>query len=55
MLYVKNLEFEEKPNYEMMRGKFKQAIQRIHPSKKDELLTDWQISRKAKRDDKKRE
>jgi hypothetical protein len=37
MLYVKNLEFEEKPNYEMIRGKFKQALLRIHPNKKDEL------------------
>jgi hypothetical protein len=53
MLYVKNLEFEEKPNYEMIRGKFKNAMQRIHYNKKDEVQTDWQISRKAKREEKK--
>jgi hypothetical protein len=37
MLYVKNLEFEEKPNYEMIRGKFKNAMQRLHYNKKEEV------------------
>jgi hypothetical protein len=55
MLYVKTLEFEEKPNYEMIRGKFKNAMQRIHYNKKDEVQTDWQISRKAKREEKKQQ
>ncbi len=50
MLYVRGLEFEEKPNYEMIRGKFKNMILRIHPNKKEELLTDWQLLRKLKRD-----
>jgi hypothetical protein len=53
MLYIKTLEFEEKPNYEMIRGKFKQALQRLHLNKKDEILTDWQIDRKLKREEKK--
>ena len=53
MLYVKNLDFEDKPNYEMIRGKFKSAMQRIHYNRKDEILTDWQIERKAKREEKK--
>ena len=53
MLYVKGLEFEEKPNYEMIRGKFKNILTRIHPNKKEELLTDWQILRRIKREEKK--
>jgi hypothetical protein len=53
MLYVKGLEFEEKPNYEMIRGKFKNILTRIHPNKKEELLTDWQLLRKIKREEKK--
>lgn len=55
MLYVKNLEFEEKPNYEMIRGKFKTAMQRVHYNRKDEIMTDWQITRKAKREEKKQQ
>ena len=55
MLYIKTLEFEEKPNYEMIRGKFKQALQRLHLNKKDEILTDWQIDRKLKREEKKQQ
>ncbi len=55
MLYVKNLEFEEKPNYEMIRGKFKNAMQRLHYNKKEEVQLDWQIARKAKRDEKKQQ
>jgi len=53
MIYVRGLEFEEKPNYDMMRGKFKNILSRIHPNKKEELLTDWQLLRKIKRDEKK--
>jgi hypothetical protein len=52
MLYVRGLEFEEKPNYEMIRGKFKNILMKIHPNKKEELLTDWQMLRKIKRDEK---
>ena len=53
MLYVRGLEFEEKPNYDLIRGKFKNILTRIHPNKKEELLTDWQLLRKIKRDEKK--
>jgi hypothetical protein len=53
MLYIKNLEFEEKPNYDMMRTKFKLVLARLHQNKKEELLTDWQIHRKAMREEKK--
>lgn len=53
MIYVRGLEYEEKPNYEMMRGKFKNVLGRLHPNKKEELLTDWQLVRKLKREEKK--
>lgn len=53
MMYVRSLEFEEKPNYEMMRSKFKSVSNRIHTNKKEEILTDWQIVRKTKREEKK--
>lgn len=52
-MYVRGLEFEEKPNYDMMRGKFKSVINRVHTNKKEEILTDWQVLRKAKKDEKK--
>lgn len=55
MLYVKNLDFEDKPNYEMIRGKFKTAMQRTNYNRKDEIQTDWQIARKAKREEKKQQ
>lgn len=55
MLYVKNLEFEEKPNYDMIRGKFKQAMGRLQYNRKDEVQTDWQVARKNKRDEKKQQ
>ena len=52
MLCVRGLEFEEKPNYDFIRGKFKNVLQRLHPNKKEELLTDWQLLRKIKREEK---
>jgi hypothetical protein len=41
MIYVRALEFEEKPNYEMIRSKFKNVLSRVHTNKKEEILTDW--------------
>jgi hypothetical protein len=53
MIYIRGLEFEEKPNYEMLRLKFKNAQNRLVTNKKEEFLTDWQLARKMKRDEKK--
>jgi hypothetical protein len=50
---VRSLDFEEKPNYEMIRGKFKNIQNRLHIKKKEEVQTDWQISRLKKREEKK--
>ena len=55
MLYVRGLEFEEKPNYEMIRNKFKTILSRVHPNRKEELVTDWQLLRKIKKEKKKGE
>lgn len=55
MIYVRALEFEEKPNYEMIRSKFKNVYNRIHINKKEEIFTDWQIVRKNRRDQRKKE
>lgn len=41
MVYIRGLEFEEKPNYEMCRGKFKNVLNRLHTNKKEEIVTDW--------------
>lgn len=53
MVYVRGLEFEEKPNYEMIRGKFKNVLNRLHTNKKEEIVTDWMQLRRAKREEKK--
>lgn len=53
MMYIKGLEFEEKPNYEMLRLKFKNCMNRVNTNKKEEFLADWQILRKNKREEKK--
>ena len=41
MIYVRGIEFDEKPDYEMLRGKFKNAFNRINTNKKVEIVTDW--------------
>ena len=53
LIYVRSLDFEEKPNYEMIRGKFKNIQNRLHLKKKEEVQTDWQIVRLKKREEKK--
>ena len=52
MIYIKSLDFEEKPNYEMIRGKFKLVFNKLHTNKKEEVLTDWQLLRKQKKEEK---
>jgi hypothetical protein len=49
LLYIKNLEFEDKPNYEYIRGQFKHCYNK-QPFAKEESITDWQLLRKQKRD-----
>ena len=53
MMYIKGLEFEEKPNYEKMRNSFKSAYNKQGFGKEDHLM-DWQIVRKMKKLEKKK-
>lgn len=50
MIYVKGLDFEEKPNYEMIRGKFKAVLMRLHTNRKEEVPLDWKVLREKKRE-----
>ncbi|CDW91547.1 casein kinase i [Stylonychia lemnae] len=52
LLYIKGLDFEQKPNYEYIKNIFKEIYVKQH-FKKTELLFDWQIIRKRKREEKK--
>jgi uncharacterized protein YbaA (DUF1428 family) len=52
MIYIKGLDFEEKPNYDMIRGKFKSVLMRLHTNRKEEVPLAWKIIRDKKREDK---
>ena len=45
MLYVRNLEYEEKPSYEMIRGKFRKVLSEMHHNRKEEVPLDWKVLR----------
>ena len=55
MLYVRNLEYEEKPNYEMMRGKFRKVLNELHVNRKEEVPLDWKVLRDKQRENKRQE
>jgi hypothetical protein len=55
MIYIRGLDFEEKPSYEMIRGKFKDILMRLHTNRKEEVPLDWKILRDKKREDKKQQ
>eukprot|EP00347_Sterkiella_histriomuscorum_P020683 403336876 len=50
LLYIKGLDFEQKPNYDYIRNMFKEIYNKKHFPKTD-FLYDWQIVRKKKRED----
>ena len=49
MLYIRGLSYKEKPNYEMIRGKFKSILMRLHKNRKEEVPLDWKILRDKQR------
>lgn len=55
MLFVRNLEYEEKPNYEMMRQKFRKVLHDLHQNRKEEIPLDWRVLRDRLRDHKRQE
>ncbi len=55
MLYVRNLEYEEKPSYEMIRGKFRKVLNEMHHNRKEEVPLDWKVLRDKLRENKRLE
>ena len=55
MLYVRNLEYEEKPSYEMIRGKFRKVLNEMHHNRKEEVPLDWKVLRDKQRETKRQD
>jgi hypothetical protein len=55
MINIRGLDFEEKPNYDMIRGKFKEVLMRLHTNRKEEVPLDWKVLRDKKREGKKQQ
>ena len=52
ILYIRGLEFEEKPNYDMIRGKFRNVLNHLHTNRKEEVPLDWKVIREKQRAEK---